>query len=986
MRIRLLFGIVIFAALTLVGGRLVSIEIESRESARLAYMTAITDSMLRDASDLLVLVQDYTLHRSPRAARQWRTAHAELSTSFRELSGTSDELLQDVPRLWRVTSGLPALFVHLEESSQDIPGSELAGRREMLADHIAAETRRVSDGAFKMAEKLAERRLANERNERRLAFATILTLSVLICALGVVLYKRVLRPVGLLHAAATAVRDGNLSGRSNYKSGDEFGTLSSTFDNMTEALQERTTALTASNELLQRKEAEAESARHGLRNILDALPSVVGYWDKQLINRFANHAFRNQNGMDAGSTIGKHASEILGELYASRRPHMEAALRGEPQSFAQSFPRLDGSGIRHAQVHYLPDVVDGEVRGIYALSHDVSELKSVQAQLSVMNTELQERSAQAEQANRAKSDFLANMSHEIRTPMNAVMGLTYLLEQTALHDEQRGIVSKIRVANRSLLGVVNDVLDISKIEAGEMELENAPFSLLKLIDELNGMMAVNAGQKNIELIFDAAPELPDALLGDAKRLNQILTNLLSNAIKFTQHGSVTLTVNVLASAPPNLTLRFMVRDTGIGIHPDVQSRLFTAFTQADSSTTRIYGGTGLGLSIVKRLAELMGGEVGVNSTLGEGSEFWVTLSFDVSREGSLELAPVTPHMPGKRLAGIRVMVVDDSAINLDVAKHILEHDGAHVVLASNGANAVAQLAAAPEDFDVVLMDVQMPVLDGNEATRQIRQIGGLGKLPIIALTADALVSHRQRAMEAGMDDFITKPFDADILIAAIRRHVQRTRGRFIPVVMCPKNSRAVPPDWPEIAGIDTEDVASRMRGNSKLFITTLRTMLQENSDVAAMAPTFESLGNAGLAARMHRLRGIAGLLGAKTVQHRAGDLEAALRAGQTERIDKLWSAVRQAVEALRCAAAPVLAAADSRAIATENVAPQAYDPLAFDVFMQNLQRQSLAAIEQLNVLAPALKVRLGEDRFSHLHELVQKLRFKESLEVLESIG
>jgi signal transduction histidine kinase len=386
---------------------------------------------------------------------------------------------------------------------------------------------------------------------------------------------------------------------------------------------------------------------------------------------------------------------------------------------------------------------------------------------------------QAEAANRSKSAFLATMSHEIRTPINAVLGLAHLLEHSALDEEQRNFITKISLAGQSLLSIINDVLDFSRVEAGRLELDHTAFQLTGVLDALSTIMSVDAGAKNIELVIAADDDVPPKLVGDMHRLQQILINLVGNAIKFTDAGVVALRVALTARDEERVTLRFSVQDTGVGIAADKLTMLFDAFAQADSSTTRCYGGSGLGLAISKRLVELMGGTIGVDSTPGQGSTFWFTLTLAVAppqtatANGTPLDGPIAASQrpAGHGLEGVRILVVEDNAVNQIIAKGMLERHGARVAVVGDGRQAVELIEANRDDFDLVLMDVQMPVMDGYEATRRIRDDLGLVGLPIIALTAGVFQTERDKALAAGMVDFIGKPFTIAEMLRVIGAHL-----------------------------------------------------------------------------------------------------------------------------------------------------------------------------------------------------------------------
>ncbi len=639
----------------------------------------------------------------------------------------------------------------------------------------------------------------------------------------------------------------------------------------------------------------------GLEEILELTESLIGYiylydeesrlftlysWSEEVLPACAI--------MDKQSTYRLEQTGLWGEVVRQHSPIMvndlslpNCHLKGYP---AGHIPLTRFLSIPVTQQERIVAVVGVGNKALPYTEDDIVQLKLFTdglwhiAERRRIEEDLRLAKEEADSANLAKSAFLANMSHEIRTPMNAIIGLGRLALLTNLTAQQQDYLEKIDSSSGTLLHLIDDLLDLSKVEAGKLTLESIEFSLATCLTIVQSVIQVKALEKGLKFRITVASEVPTQVIGDPFRLNQILINLMGNAVKFTNRGEVSLEVTA-APAPAGETslITCSVRDTGIGMTAGQMADLFHPFTQGDSSTTRRYGGTGLGLSISQRLVELMGGEIGVESEPGRGSSFTFTVSLGRSRlPEEPARPPLDPRLVTSALKGRRVLVVEDNGINQQVARELLERVGMVVVIAGDGRQAVA-VTKSGEKFDIVLMDLQMPVMDGYEATRLIREQQPPELLPIIAMTAHAGRGELERCLRSGMNDHQTKPIIPDKLYLCLMKWVRPPAGSPPPAVLPGSGKPEEEPPPGQFPGLDHELGLARLVGNEKLYHQLIIDFARESQEVAPeirRAVKESDLNRVRFLA--HTLCGVAGNLAAIPLQASAAGLESAAARGMAE--------------------------------------------------------------------------------------------------------
>ncbi len=783
-RTKLYWNIIFFSAvLILVSGLLVFTITQINQTASREELIHHVD---RSVFELHILTNEFVLYPKTRIQEQWHSKHQLLKQELAAIEFGAGKEQLNLERFLRTHEKLGRLFQQLVSNHEAILTKEpnqLGSLQRVIVGELLAESQVLLSTTKRLSELIASELRDVQQTSSRLVFVVVLILAAAMILNFLLLSRSIVMPLRNLRRSVQIIGEGNWKHRVNLVSRDEIGELSEEFNRMTEKLNTTTVSLQRlQEEISERRRAEAK-----LRLITDNVPALISYVDKDKCFRFSNRRYHEWFGLSEDEIDGKAVDVILTpETYQIVQPHIESALSGQPADFETLVPH-PALGKRYIKAHYEPHWEETDVEGFFALITDITDQKQAEAFLyqSKLNLEklveartkeLRVAKEAAEVSNQAKTEFLAAMSHEIRTPLNIIIGMSELLESSSLQKQQQNFVNSINQAGETLLLLLNDILDLSKIEAGQLQIEQIEFDVVSLVEQQIAMMQPTAERKGLLLEPEVPPDIPRHLIGDPTRLRQLLFNLLSNALKFTETGSVTLVVQQEATTNSKLhQWRFSIQDTGIGIPLNKQSSIFEQFTQVDSSTTRRYGGTGLGLAICERLATIMNGKIWVESSPGYGSTFHVVLPLRIAPQQAAiqkEQKQLSPLPKTLRLA-LKILLAEDAEDNRKILEYQLSQLGASVTTVENGAKAVQLFQE--HRFDLVLMDMHMPVMDGYTATETIRKYESahhLSPAPILALTAFSLKMQLQQCLDAGCNAYLTKPIKKNTLIHTILQFFQ----------------------------------------------------------------------------------------------------------------------------------------------------------------------------------------------------------------------
>jgi two-component system sensor histidine kinase/response regulator len=764
-------------------------------------------------------------------------------------------------------------------------------------------------------------------------------------------------------------------------------------------------------DVTERRQAETELRK--LAQAVEQSPESIVITNLDAEIEYVNAAFLHTTGYTLEEVIGRNP-HMLNSGHTPRATYdtlWRALKRGDTWKGEFNNKRKDGTEYTEFAIITPLRKPDGSISHYVAVKEDITEKKRLGAELDQHRHHLEELVAlrtaeltlaktQAEAANQAKSAFLANMSHEIRTPMNAILGLTHLLRRDGVDPAQTARLDKIDNAGRHLLAIINDILDLSKIEAGKLVLEVQDFSLDAVLDHVRSLIGDAAQAKGLTVAVDG-DHVPTWLRGDATRLRQAMLNLAGNAVKFTERGGIVLRARLLGERDElddQLLVRFEVQDSGIGIAPEVLPQLFKAFEQADSSTTRKHGGTGLGLAITRHLAQMMGGEVGVESEPGQGSLFW----FSVQLGRGHGIMPEAPAMQSEQAeialrqhhAGARLLLVEDNEINREVALELLHGVGLAVESAENGQLALDK--ARNGQFDLVLMDIQMPVMGGLDATRAIRALPGWANTPILAMTANAFDQDRRECLSAGMNDYVAKPVDPQALYGSLLKWLPSTRASPIPTPAAPELAGKAAPEHDEVAPeanllaglllipeLDFARPLAVLRGNAEKYLRLLRQFTATHAGDHARVLECLATDDVTSARQVaHGLKGVAATLGLPRLSGHAAQLEKTLReSGKADSglVDAIAAEMHELELALSAPPPPMPAADD---LAVIEIDPQALAGVVAELESM-LAASNTRAAQLLETHASLFRSAMGED-FDGLQRNIEHFDFEAALLVLQT--
>lgn len=652
-----------------------------------------------------------------------------------------------------------------------------------------------------------------------------------------------------------------------------------------------------------RAEIATRQSEEKFRGIFENLQDIYARVDRQGRVTMISPSVFKRMGYTPEEVLGQEITKFFIDENAIRHAMFKLGRNRSLRNFEASMRRKDGSERQYMFNMLMLNDDPGSNSVVAVLARDITELKRQSAELVKAKDE-------AERSLKVKEQFLANMSHEIRTPMNGIIGMIDLLNDTQLDEEQRSYVKTVKRSSETLLNILNDILDLSKIEAGKMVLHESPVAFKEIFEKLIALFGQQANSKNNDLTYHLGPDLPTFVIADQTRLLQILSNLTSNAIKFTEQGTIRVEASLISKRGKFNRIRVAVIDSGIGISPQNINLLFNSFSQVDTSSRKSFGGTGLGLAISKELAHLMKGEVGVESTVGMGSTFWFTIEL---KETAISPTQQTTEVAEIALANFfstyhpNVLLVDDNAVNRKVASEILRKSGCIVTTADSGPAAIREVemreTAENKDeykgFDVIFMDIQMPDMDGVEATRRLRTQFGKNLPTIVAMTAYSMKEDRERFISQGLDDYIAKPIRAQSLVAKVKELTDANRAKHAPVLSSSPTSKPVVKEIEPALPIIDADIVGQLRdiGGQDLVDSIMEEFVTEATDLVNGSLSAYSLGDIPtVKSHLHTLKGSAGTIGVSRVADIARTAEGKLKVNDTSGLADALQALEQAFE------------------------------------------------------------------------------------------